>query len=162
MQYGDWKRLKYSRHCLLCQPFEFFCSRPLCIHFSQFVDVYVYRKQVFWAVKLRASCTNASVMSMLNSAEALHTHTHTHTHTRLMALCPTLPEWAGTRKLKLIWILLKQETVSGSGICWVICKSAPCSRPITTPAPHHSGFYGLDALSAAQPTASKRWSIISA
>ena len=76
MQYGDWKWLKYSRHCLLCQPFEFFCSRPLCIHFSQFVDVYVYRKQVFWAVKLRASCTNASVMSMLNSAEALYTHTH--------------------------------------------------------------------------------------
>jgi len=32
----------------------------------------------------------------------------------------------------------KQETVSGSGISWAICKSAPCSRQITTPAPHHS------------------------
>jgi len=39
-----------------------------------------------------------------------------HTHTRLMALCPGLPRWAGTRKVKPIWILLKQETVSGSGI----------------------------------------------
>ena len=39
-----------------------------------------------------------------------------------------------------MWILLKQETVSGSGICWAICKSAPCSRQITTPAPHHSVF----------------------
>ena len=55
-----------------------------------------------------------------------------------MTLCPGLPRWAGTRKVKLIWILLKQETVSGSGIRWAICKSAPCSRQITTPAPHHS------------------------
>ena len=31
-----------------------------------------------------------------------------------------------------------EETVSGSGISRAICKSAPCSRQITTPAPHHS------------------------
>jgi len=36
-----------------------------------------------------------------------------------------------------------------------ICKSAPCSRQITTPAPHHPVFYRPDALPAAQPTASK-------
>ena len=59
------------------------------------------------------------------------------------------------QKGKPIWILLKQETVSGSGICWAICKSAPRSRQITTPAPHHSGFYRPDALAAAQPTVSK-------
>jgi len=53
------------------------------------------------------------------------------------------------------WILLKQETVSGSGISWAICMSAPSSRQITTPAPHHSVFYRPDALPAAQPTASK-------
>ena len=35
-----------------------------------------------------------------------------------MALCPGLPGCAGTRKVKPIWILLKQETVSGSGISW--------------------------------------------
>jgi len=40
-----------------------------------------------------------------------------------------------------IWILLKQETVSGSGISWAICKSAPRSRQITTPAPHHSVLF---------------------
>ena len=51
-----------------------------------------------------------------------------------------LPRWASTRKVKPIWILLKQETVSGSGNSWDICKSAPCSRQITTPAPHHSVF----------------------
>ena len=66
-----------------------------------------------------------------------------HTHTRLTALFP-VP----------VWILLKQETVSGSGISCAICKSAPCSRQTTTPAPHQSVFYRPDAFPAAQPTAS--------
>jgi len=65
----------------------------------------------------------------------------THTHTRLTALFPGPPGWAGTRKVKPIWISLKQETMSGSGISWTICKSAPCSRQITTPVPHHSVFF---------------------
>jgi len=66
--------------------------------------------------------------------ESTHTHTHTHTDrqtdTRLTALFPGLPRSAGTRKVKPIWILLKQERVSGSGISWAICKSAPRSRQI--------------------------------
>jgi len=78
-------------------------------------------------------------------------------HVLLTALCPGLRGWAGTSKAKPIWILLKQETVSGSGIGWAICKSAPCSRQKTMPAPHHSVFYRPDALPAAQPTASKHW-----
>ena len=65
----------------------------------------------------------------------------THAHTRLTTPCPGLPGWAGTRKVKPIWILLKQETVSGSGISWAVCKSAPRSRQITTPAPHYSVFF---------------------
>ena len=81
----------------------------------------------------------------------------THTHTRLTALFPGLPRWAGTRKVKPIWILLKQETLSGSGIGWAIFKSAPRSRQITMPAPHHSVFYRPDALPVAQPTAPKHW-----
>ena len=83
--------------------------------------------------------------------------THTHTHTRLTAPFPGLPGWASTRKAKPIWILLKQEAVSGSGISLAICKSAPCSRQITMLAPHHSVFHRPDALPAAQPTASKHW-----
>ena len=105
----------------------------------------------------------SSVTKLWNITDYLDTQNdsgllaRTHTHTRLMALCPGLPGWAGTRKVKPIWILLKQETVSGSGISWVICKSAPCSRQITTPATDHSVFYRPDALPAAQPTASKHW-----
>ena len=47
--------------------------------------------------------------------------------------------------------------MSGSDISWAICKSAPHSRQITTPAPHHSVFYRPDALPVTQPTASKHW-----
>jgi len=36
-----------------------------------------------------------------------------------------------------------------------ICKSAPRSREITTPATHHSVFYRPDALPATQPTVPK-------
>jgi len=56
------------------------------------------------------------------------------THTRLTALFPGPSGLAGTRKVKPIWILLKQETVSGSGISWAM--SAPSSRQITTQ--HHT------------------------
>ena len=84
----------------------------------------------------------------------LITH-YTSTHNRLMALFPGLPGWAGNRNVKPIWILLKQETVSGNGISWATCKSAPRSRQITTLAPHHLVYYRPDALPATQPTASK-------
>ena len=82
--------------------------------------------------------------------------TLTHTHP-FNGPFPGLPRWAGTRKAKPIWILLKQQTVSGSGISWNICKSAPRSRQITTPTPHHSVFYRPYALPATPPIASKHW-----
>jgi len=62
-----------------------------------------------------------------------------------------------TRKVKPIWISWSK---SGSSISWAICKSAPWPRHIITPASHHLVFYRLDALTAAQPTASKHWSQI--
>jgi len=82
--------------------------------------------------------------------------THTHTH-------PFNSAFSGTtrvgrcQKVKPISILLKQETMSGSGISWDICESATCSRQVTMPASHHSVFYRPDALPSAQPTASKHW-----
>ena len=92
-----------------------------------------------------------SVYSQEGSSDAASgyqycTSLYTRTHTRSTALFPGLPRWAGTRKVKPIWILLKQETVSGSGISWAICKSACCSRQITTPAPHHSGSSVKDSV----------------
>ena len=68
------------------------------------------------------------------------------THTHLTAIFPGLRGWAGAKKVKPVWILLKQQTVSGSGIRWAICKSAPRSRQTTMPAPHHSVFHRPDRM----------------
>ena len=104
-----------------------------CTHFSSYTHTHPFNGP---------SCHPTNSVKALK-ALYMHTHTQTHTHTRSTALFPGLPRWAGTRKVKPILILLKQETVSGSGISWAICKSAPRSRQITTPAPHHSVFTGL-------------------
>jgi len=95
-----------------------------------------------------------TVVFIYNVAE-VQSVKHTHKQTTLTAFDLGLSRWAGTRKVKAIWILLKQETVNGSGTGWAICKSAPRSRQITMPALHHSVFYRPDALPAAQPTAYK-------
>jgi len=42
--------------------------------------------------------------------------------------------------------LREQETVSGSGISWALCKFAPRPRQITMPASHQSVFYRPDAF----------------
>jgi len=57
------------------------------------------------------------------------------THTRLTALYPGLPGRAGTRKVKT-----NLDFSEARDSEWAICKSAPRSRQITTPAPHHSVF----------------------
>ena len=87
----------------------------------------------------------------------LKPNNNNNTHLTALFRFPGLPGWAGTGKVKLIWIQLKQQTVSGSGISWAICKSAPHSRQITMSAPRHSVFHRPDALLAAQRTVSKHW-----
>ena len=77
-----------------------------------------------------ACCAYIFISDRQQSAVTVKRHDQNHSgfptnnnnNTRLMALCLRLPGWAGTRKVKPIWILLKQETVSGSGINWAICK----------------------------------------
>ena len=54
--------------------------------------------------------------------------------------------------------------MSGSGISWAICKSAPRSRQITTPAPHYSSFFTgrmpfLPPNQQCQSTEGNSWSI---
>jgi len=73
-------------------------------------------------------CTPSVVCVVVSLDRLVPPSINTHTHTRLTALCQGLPGLAGTRKVKPIWILLKQETVSGSGINWAIFKSAPSDR----------------------------------
>ena len=95
-----------------------------------------------WRCRLTQVTCIMAVKRAVGWVGCIHEHTHTH------------GPFSGTtrvsryQKCKPIWILLKQETVSGNGISWAICKSAPRSRQITTTAPHHSVFYRPDALLA--------------
>jgi len=83
-------------------------------------------------------------------------HTKTHTHTTVLR-----PSWILSGTTRVSWHqkgktdlnLLEQEIMSGSGISWTICKSAPWPRHITMPASHHWIFYRPDA----QPKVSKHW-----
>ena len=88
----------------------------------------------------RTQCVISVITVYTHTHTHARTHAHTHTHTRLTAPFPGLPGSASTRKVKPIWILLKQETASSSGISWAICKSASRSRQITMPVPQHSSF----------------------
>jgi len=81
------------------------------------------------------------------------THTHTHLFNGPFSGTTQVIQYQkGKTNLDFI-----EARDSGSGISWAICKSAPCSRQITMPVPHHSVFYRPDALPTAQPTASKHW-----
>ena len=85
---------------------------------------------------------------------SLHTHIHVQPFYCSAGICLGPPGWAGTRKVKpgftgardseWLWHLLGYMQV---------CTSSQT----TTPTSHHSIFYRLDALPAAQPTASKHW-----
>ena len=78
--------------------------------------------------------------SVLQLAFVCHWHTHTHTHTHTF----NGPFSRTTRvsRYQKGQTNLDFTEVSGSGISWAICKSAPRSRQIATPAPHHSVFTG--------------------
>ena len=80
---------------------------------SPVAEAIYWARQAFWSLWATA----------ISGVPIFSSVTHTHTHTHLTALFLGLPGWAGTKKVKLIWILVKQETVSGSGISWAICKS---------------------------------------
>jgi len=68
---------------------------------------------------------------------------------------PGLPRWTDkVNQSGFYWSKRQRAAVASAG---AICKSAPRSRQITMPAPHHSVFYRPDAIPATQPTASKHW-----
>ena len=86
------------------------------------------------AVQLHAVRPRVALELRLRLRPWQYTHTHTHPFN---GPCPGLPRWAGTRKVKPIWILLKQETVSGSGFSWDImqvCTSLQADNHASAPA----------------------------
>ena len=68
------------------------------------------------------------------AVSTFYMHTHTHPFNGLLSGTTRVSRY---QKAKPIWILLKQETVSGSGISLAMCNFAPRSRQITMPVPHH-------------------------
>ena len=80
------------------------------------------------------SC-DMSAIGVLENGSVNHTHTHTP---------PFNGPFSGTTQVsryqngKTNLNFTEEQTVSDSGISWAICKSAPRSRQITTPATHHS------------------------
>jgi len=84
-------------------------------------------------------CINVNMGLMATYIIIRKAHTHTHPFNGPLSGTTRVSRY---QKGKPILILLKQETVTGSGISWAICKSAPCSRETTTPALHHSVFTG--------------------
>jgi len=89
-----------------------------------------------WSMETDHSNLLLGSMLLCCNAETKNHFIPKHTHTRLTALCPGLPRWASTRKVKTIWILLKQETVGGSGISWAImqvCISLQTDNHTSTP-----------------------------
>jgi len=84
-------------------------------------------------------CTNK-----LFQVTAAHSYTHP-----FNGCFPGLLRRAGTRKIKPIWILLKQATVASAGHMQV-CNSLQTDNHTSTPP-----LSFVQALPAAQPTASK-------
>ena len=102
---------------------QFRYSRPHLVHNSRLLDGVNMPYSVF--------------IALLNLAVT------TYTHTTVLLLFWNLSgttqvsryQKGKTRKGKTNLDLLEQEIVSGSGICWVICKSAPYPRQ---PCQHHT------------------------
>jgi len=71
------------------------------------------------SIEIISSISSLSLLSLYLELYSLHSTAYKSTDTHLTALCLGLPGWAGTRKVKPVWIVLKHEkTASGSGISW--------------------------------------------
>jgi len=108
------------------------CSVDLVLHGSYFACAHIVTVFVFLNKSVIIRIHSIS-FGMQNPKEVCHSVTHTHTH--LTALCPGLPGWAGTRKVKTNQDFTEaRDRGSGSGNIWAVYKCAPQTRQITMPA----------------------------
>jgi len=80
------------------------------------------------------------------------THTHTHSFNGPLSGTTRVSRY---QKGKINLYFTEARDSEWQWHLRAICKSAPRSSQISTPATHHSVFYRPDALPAAKPTASK-------
>ena len=105
-----------SRHTARCQQ----------THIS--ADHYRHQDTKTWTARGRVNRNNR------------HTHTHTHTHTFTGHFSETTRVGRYQKGKTNLDFTEARDCECGSSISWAICKSAPRSRQITTPAPQHSVF----------------------
>jgi len=78
---------------------------------------------------------------------AIHNNNNNNTH--LTTLCLGLPRWAGTKKVKPIWILLKQETRDSEWQWHQLGHMQTCTSPQTD---NHTSTPSLSFLQAGCPS----------
>ena len=98
-----------------------------------------------------ASSKKTNLYTKMWQGTSLISYKYAHTHTCLTALFPGLPGWAGTRKVKPIWILLESERQWHQLSHMHVCTSLQTNNHTST------SPLRLDALPAAQTTVSKHW-----
>ena len=100
--------------------------------------------KTYWQTVLEEYLWHRFFVSMMTLLYPINNHRtaantymiHTHTHTTVLLLFWNMSgttrvsryQKGKTRKVKTNLDLLEQEMVSGSGICWAICKPAPHPR----------------------------------
>ena len=126
---------------------------PIQLEFSELVHhAHKFEHRYFLSVLSTVATPIQYVPAM-----AEHCSHYYYYYNRFTTLCPGLPRWVSTRRTNRSGFAEEEMT----GWQWhqlnhmqAICTSL---QKITTPAPHQSDFYGLDALPDTQPTASKHW-----
>ena len=113
---------------------QFYCLCMLGVHLCMCVsDILQEPIERFERTRLILQVGFAWTYSATHTHAHARTHTHTHSFNGPLSRTTQVSRY---QKGKTNLDLLKQETVSGSGISWAICKSAPHSRQITMPALH--------------------------
>jgi len=118
---------------------------------SMFAEV--KRSKVREMVRIRMSASMGLCVNMIahfcscsiicgSPASLMHPRTHVHMCTYFSWPSGLCLDYQSETVPEPNWILLMQETVSGSDISWAVCKSTPRPRQTTMPAPHHSLFTG--------------------
>ena len=101
------------------------------------------------SVRRCRSTSGRCVVWWTEEPRRVHAHVHARVSHRCVRVCVCACVRACVRACVCVHAQVSHHSVSG--ISWAICKSAPRSRQIPMPAPHHSVFYRPDALPAAQP-----------
>ena len=126
--------------CLICNIIQ-------CLTHIKYKHIFTFLQNV---------CNFTVALHITKTAVTHWNATHARTHAHLTAFSMTTQvSWYQKGKTNLDFTEARDSEWQWHQLGH--CKSAPCSRQTTTPALYHSVFYRLDALPAAQPTASKHW-----